>query len=133
MLKKTITYTDYDGVERTEDHYFNLSKAELIMMDSEVVGGLKKRLEKIIQSKDNVTIMEVFKDLIHRSYGEKSDDGRRFIKSEQLSNEFEQTEAYSELVMELLSNPDKAADFVNAIMPKNLVQEAGKVQALSAT
>lgn len=123
MLKKTITYTDYDDVERTEDHYFNLSKAELIMMDSSVVGGLRQRLEKIIQSKDNVAIMEVFKDLIHRSYGVKSDDGKRFVKSDELSIEFEQTEAYSELVMELLSNPDKAADFVNAIMPKGLMQE----------
>lgn len=123
MLKKTITYTDYDDVERTEDYYFNLSKAELIMMDSSVVGGLRQRLEKIIQSKDNVAIMEVFKDLIHRSYGVKSDDGKRFVKSDELSIEFEQTEAYSELVMELLSNPDKAADFVNAIMPKGLMQE----------
>lgn len=126
MLKKTITYTDYDDVVRTEDHYFNLSKAELIMMDSSVVGGLKQRLERIIQSKDNVAIMEVFKDLIHRSYGRKSDDGKRFIKSEELSTEFEQTEAYSELVMELLSDPDKAAAFINAIMPKGLAQDAGK-------
>lgn len=123
MLKKTITYTDYDDVERTEDYYFNLSKAEIIMMDSSVVGGLKKRLEKIINGKDNVAIMEVFKDLIHRSYGEKSDDGKRFIKSEEISTAFEQTEAYSELVMELLSDPNNAASFVNGIFPKGLVGE----------
>lgn len=126
MLKKTITYTDYDGVERTEDHYFNLSKAELIMMDSEVIGGLRQRLEKIIQSKDNVAIMDVFRDLIHRSYGEKSADGKRFVKSEQMAIEFEQTEAYSELVMELLSDPSVAADFVNAIMPKGLIDNEAK-------
>ena len=124
MLKKTITYTDYDDVERKEDHYFNLSKAELIMMDSSVVGGLTQRLNKIVQSKDNVAIMEVFRDLIHRSYGVKSDDGKRFIKSEDIAIAFEQTEAYSELVMELLTNPDKAADFINAILPKGLVKEA---------
>lgn len=123
MLKKSITYVDYDDVERTEDHYFNLSKAELIMMDSSVVGGLKQRLEKIIQSKDNVAIMEVFRDLIHRSYGVKSDDGKRFIKSEELSTQFEQTEAYSELVMELLSDPNKAAAFINSVMPKGLQQD----------
>lgn len=132
MLKKTITYTDYDDVERTEDHYFNLSKAELIMMDSSVVGGLKQRLEKIIQSKDNVAIMEVFKDLIHKSYGVKSDDGKRFIKSEEIATEFEQTEAYSELVMELLTDPDKAAAFINAIMPKGLAQEVGKTGNVTA-
>lgn len=124
MLKKTITYVDYDDVERVEDHYFNLSKAEIIMMDSSVVGGLRKRLEKIINSKDSVAIMEVFRDLIHRSYGVKSDDGKRFIKSDEIATAFEQTEAYSELVMELLSDPNKAADFINAILPKGLMKEA---------
>lgn len=124
MLKKTISYTDYDDVERTEDYYFNLSKAEIIMMDSSVVGGLRRRLEKIINSKDSVAIMEVFKDLIHRSYGEKSDDGKRFVKSEEISTAFEQTEAYSELVMELLSDPDSAAKFVNGILPKGLIKES---------
>lgn len=123
MLKKTITYTDYDGVERKEDFYFNLSKAELIMMESSVVGGMKQRLEKIVQSKDEVSIMETFKDLIHRSYGVKSDDGKRFIKSEELSTEFEQTEAYSVLVMEILSGADAASNFINAILPKDLMRE----------
>lgn len=132
MLKKTITYTDYDDVERTEDHYFNISKAELIMMDSSVVGGMRQRLEKIIQSKDNVAIMEVFRDLIHRSYGVKSDDGKRFVKSEEIITAFEQTEAYSELVVELLGNPDKAAEFVNSILPKGLVEEAD-IKALPNT
>lgn len=130
MLKKTITYTDYNDVERTEDYFFNLSKAEIIMMENSVIGGMKQRLEKIVQSQDNVEIMETFKDLIRRSYGVKSDDGKRFIKSEELYKEFEQTEAYSELVLELLSNPDKASDFINAILPKGLLQEANNVKAL---
>lgn len=130
MLKKTITYTDYNDVERTEDYYFNLSKAEIIMMENSVLGGMKQRLEKIIQSQDNVEIMETFKDLIHRAYGVKSDDGKRFIKSDELSTEFEQTEAYSELVLELLSDPEKASDFINAILPKGILQEANKVTAL---
>lgn len=125
MLKKTIIYTDYNGVERKEDFYFNLSKAELIMMESSVVGGMKQRLEKIVQSKDEVSIMETFKDLIHRSYGVKSDDGKRFIKSEELSTEFEQTEAYSVLVTEILSGADAASNFINAILPKDLMREIG--------
>lgn len=134
MLKKTITYTDYNDVERTEDFYFNLSKAEIIMMENSVVGGMKQRLEKIIQSQDNVEIMETFRDLIHRSYGVKSDDGKRFIKSDALASEFEQTEAYSVLVLELLGDAGKAADFINAILPKGLLQEAGaNVTALPST
>lgn len=125
MYKKTITYTDYNDVERTEDFYFNLSKAELVMMDASVIGGMQQRLRKIVQSQNNVEIMEVFKDLIHRAYGEKSDDGKRFIKSEELSTAFEQTEAYSVLVMELLSDTEKAApEFVNGIIPKGLISEA---------
>lgn len=123
MLKKTITYTDYNDVERTEDHYFNISKAELVLMESSVTGGMRQRLEKIVKSQDNVAIMETFRDLVHRSYGVKSDDGKRFIKSDELATEFEQTEAYSELIMELLSDADAAANFINAILPKGLVQD----------
>lgn len=123
MLKKTISYTDYDGNERKEDFYFNLSKAELAMMESSVVGGMRKRLEKIVQARDEVSIMELFKDLIHRSYGVKSPDGKRFVKSEELSTEFEQTEAYSELVMEILSGADAAAKFVNGLFPAELAKE----------
>lgn len=121
MLKKTITYTDYNGVERTEDHYFNLSKAELIMMESSVAGGMKQQLEKIVQTQDSVEIMRVFQNLIHKAYGEKSPDGRRFVKSDELSTAFEQTEAYSELIMEIMSNPDKASAFINGIIPAGLI------------
>lgn len=121
MLKKTITYTDYNGVERTEDHYFNLSKAELIMMESSVAGGMKQQLEKIVQTQDSVEIMRVFQNLIRKAYGEKSPDGRRFVKSDELSTAFEQTEAYSELIMEIMSNPDKASAFINGIIPAGLI------------
>lgn len=123
MLKKTITYTDYNGSERTEDFYFNLSKAELIMMEASVAGGLKQRLEKIVQNQDNVEIMKVFQDLIRKAYGEKSADGKRFIKSDELSEAFEQTEAYSELVMEIMGDPEKAASFINGIIPAGLVEK----------
>lgn len=123
MLKKTITYTDYNDVERTEDFYFNLSKAELIMMETSTAGGLKQRLEKIVQTQDNVAIMEIFRDLIHRAYGEKSADGKRFVKSDELSTAFEQTEAYSELVMELMGDAEKASIFINSIIPAGLVDK----------
>lgn len=126
MLIKTIKYTDYDGNKREEDFCFNLSRAELAMMENSEIGGMKKRLERILQSQDTVAIMEVFKDFIHRSYGEKSPDGKRFIKSEELSIAFEQTEAYSELIMEILSDPNFAASFIQEIMPSQLVEEAKK-------
>jgi hypothetical protein len=127
MLKKTITYTDYNGVERTEDFWFNLTKAELMEKEMAASGGLEDILRQIIDSKDQERITNAFKQIILRSYGEKSDDGRKFIKKRNgvlLSEEFEQTEAYSELFMELSSNADAAAVFVNGILPKELQQAA---------
>lgn len=123
MLKKTITYVDYEGVERTETHFFNLTKAELIKMNFSQAGGLEKRFEKMIEAKDGKGIMEALDEIIHRSYGEKSDDGRRFIKSEALVEAFEQTEAYSELFMELCTDAKAAADFVQGILPKDIPTE----------
>lgn len=120
MLKKTITYVDYNGVERTEDFYFNLSKAEVAEMELSVQGGFSKMLEEIIASKDNVQIVNLFKQMVLKSYGEKSPDGRRFIKSDEIAQAFAQTEAYSEIFMELALNEDKAAEFVNGILPANL-------------
>lgn len=123
MLKKTITYTDYSGIERTEDFYFNLSKAEILEMQLSVNGGFAEMLQKIIKAKDFPTLVKTFKELILMSYGEKSEDGRRFVKSKELSDAFAQTEAYSILFMEL-SNDDKAAsDFVNGILPADLVSQ----------
>lgn len=123
MLKKTITYTDYDGNERTEDFYFNLSKAELLEMEMSTNGGLEKFCQKIIAEKDTKRMMEMWKDLILKSYGEKSLDGKRFVKNQELVDSFTQTEAYSELFMELASNADTAAAFVKGIIPKNLLEQ----------
>ncbi len=120
MLKKTFTYTDYDGNERTEDAYFNLSETELVRMENSTEGGLRNTLEKIVAEKDNVQIMKYFDDIIRMSYGQKSPDGRRLIKSDQLFEEFTQTEAYNQLMMELYTDADAAADFVNGLIPKNL-------------
>lgn len=126
MLKKTITYTDYDGNERTEDYYFNLSKAELLEMEMSTNGGLEKFCQKIIAEKDTKRMMEMWKELILKSYGEKSLDGKRFIKNQELVDSFTQTEAYSELFMELASNADTAAAFVKGIIPKNLLAQIEK-------
>lgn len=120
MVKKTVTYTDYNGVERTEDFYFNLTEAEASEMELSVEGGLSNMLDGIIKAKNVPAVVKIFKDLLLRSYGEKSADGRRFIKSAELSTAFSQTEAYSILFMELGSDPEKAADFFNAIIPQSL-------------
>lgn len=120
MLKKTITYTDYNGTERTEDFYFNLNKAELAEMEMSTQGGLGDKIKRIVEAKDIPSIVEIFKDLILKAYGVKSDDGKRFIKTKALTEEFTQTEAYSELFMELATNEDEAANFINSIIPKDL-------------
>ena len=117
MIKKTLTYTDYDGVERTEDYYFNLTEAELVEMELSIDGGMQNKIEKIMNSKDMKQIIEVFKDLILRSYGEKSDDGKRFIKNKEITEAFTQTEAYSMLFMKLATDEKEASDFVNGILP----------------
>lgn len=117
MLKKTITYVDYNGVERTEDFYFNLTKAELTEMEMGTTGGFSEMINRIIATKDIPSVIKIFKELILKSYGQKSADGRRFIKSPELSTEFAQTEAYSILYMELATDEDAAAKFINGIAP----------------
>lgn len=120
MLKKTITYVDYNGIERTEDFYFHLTKAEIMEMELSTTGGLAEMVQKIVKAKDQPSIIKVFKDFILKAYGEKSDDGRRFIKNDEVRNNFAQTEAYSILFMELSTDDQAAADFVNGVVPKEL-------------
>lgn len=127
MLKETRTYEDYDGVERKEDFYFNLSKAELAEMELSNDGGLENYIQKIIDSKDNKKIIEVFKSLILKAYGVKSEDGRRFIKSEEISKAFSETPVYSDMFMELATDDKKAARFVNGILPKDLAEQLDKM------
>jgi hypothetical protein len=128
MIKKTITYTDYNGNERTEDHYFDLSKAELMEMQLSINGGFDALLQQIIDAKDVPTLAKLFKDLILKSYGKKHVDGIQFEKSEEISRVFSQTGAYSELYMELMTDSKKAAEFVNGIIPQGLVEQLSKVQ-----
>ena len=117
MLKKTITYTDYNGSERTEDFYFNLSKAEIMEMEMSTSGGLAEMITKIVAAQDAPAIIKIFKDLLLKDYGEKSPDGKRSIKSDEITTAFSQTEAYSQLFMKLATDADAASKFVNGIVP----------------
>lgn len=128
MIKKTIAYTDYDGNEREEDFYFNLTKAELTEMQLGTSGGLQKMIENIIKTKDIPRIIEIFKKIILASYGEKSNDGRRFMKSQEITENFTQTEAYSILYMELATDAEKAADFIAGVIPADLKKDFEEAQ-----
>ena len=117
MLKKTITYTDYNGTTRKEDFYFNLTQAEVTELEVSVEGGLVEQINRIVAAQNGKVIIETFKDIILRAYGEKSPDGRRFIKNQEVRDAFAQTEAYSNLFMELATDAKAASEFVNGIVP----------------
>lgn len=129
MLKKTIEYTDYNDVKRKEDFYFNLTKAEIMEMELSTTGGLAEMIQKIIDTQDTPQIIKLFKDLVLKAYGEKSADGKRFIKNDDIRDGFAQTEAYSELFMELATDANAAASFVNGIVPKDLEVPQDKLLA----
>lgn len=120
MLKETITYVDYNGNERTEDFYFNLTKAEIMEMEMGTTGGLAEMIKRIVAAQDAPAIIKVFKDLILKAYGEKSADGKRFVKNKEIAESFAQTEAYSQLFMKLATDADAASNFVNGIVPSDI-------------
>lgn len=127
MLPKKIKYEDYNGNQREETFCFNLTKAELMEMEMSTSGGLAEMIQSIVQAQDAPAIIKVFKDLVLKAYGEKSPDGKRFIKVNDagvpLSIGFSQTEAYSQLFMELATDAEKAAEFINGIVPKDMQQD----------
>lgn len=126
MLKKTIEYTDYNGVARKEDFYFNLNKAELMEMELGTTGGYAEMIQKIIDTQDVPTLVKIFKELVLKAYGVKTPDGRGFKKSNELRDDFVHTEAYSILFMELATDADAASKFVNGIIPADLDTSAAK-------
>jgi hypothetical protein len=128
MLKKSITFETFDDETVTEDHYFHLSKADLVELEVSHQGGLQAWITRIVESQDGKALIEEFKKLILWSYGKKSDDGRRFIKNEELRDEFVSSPAYEALFMELVTNADAAAEFVNGIVPKGLGEDMKKVK-----
>jgi hypothetical protein len=123
MIKKTITYTDYNGNERTEDFHFNLTKAEVMELEMSTKGGLAEMIQRIVAAQDQPAIIKIFKDLIIKAYGVKSPDGKRFIKNEEVVNEFIQTEAFSQMFMKLATDSDAAAKFVNGIVPADMAKQ----------
>jgi hypothetical protein len=127
VLKKTVTYEDFNGETVTEDHFFHLSKAELVEIEMSHEGGLSEALTKIVAANDAKTIIAEFKNIILTAYGVKSADGRRFIKNQQLREEFESSEAYSTIFMELVTDTDAAINFINGVIPHDLAQEAVKI------
>lgn len=131
MFKKTITYTDYNDVPRTETFYFNLTKAEVLEMELSTTGGLSAMIQGVIDAKDTPQLIKIFKELVLKSYGEKSPDGRRFIKSPEITEAFAQTEAYSDIFMELATNDEAATAFVQGITPKGLDTYVGSQPALN--
>lgn len=133
MLVKKIEYTDYNGTERKEDFYFNLTEAELIEMEYTTEGGLSVMIDKLISAIDLPEIIKIFKELILKAYGVKSPDGKRFIKSEELSTEFSQTGAYAKLFMELATNAESAADFINGVLPTPSPEQQKEIKAVLDT
>lgn len=131
MLKERLKYVDFNDEEREEDFYFNLTAAEITEMELETVGGLSGMIQKIIDAKDIPTITKIFKTIILKAYGEKSDDGKRFMKSEEISNAFAQTQAYSDLFMKLASDADYATNFINGIIPKEVKELVEKEESKS--
>ena len=120
MLKKTITYTDYFGNERTEDFYFNFSKAEIIEMETTSIpnGKLSDYLKQVVETKNTNELVRIFKDIVLKAYGERSEDGRRFMKSDEIREAFKETEAYSEIFYECATNAEAAAEFINGVVPR---------------
>lgn len=129
MIKEPITYTDYNGTERTEDFYFHLTKAEIMKMELGVKGGLAEAINRIIAAQDTPAIIEVFEDLIKKSYGVKTPDGRGFLKRQEDLEAFMATEAYSILFMKLSTDADAAAKFINGVVPADMVQKNATVLA----
>ena len=129
MLIKTIPYIDYNGNSRTEDFYFNLSETEITEMELSMEGGFTDYIQRIVRAKDAPSLIKNFKEIVLKAYGEKSQDGRRFVKSPELSEAFSQTEAFNKLFMELVMDDGAAADFINGIIPDSLREKAKEKQA----
>lgn len=120
MIGITKTYNDFNDVERTETKFFNLTEAEVMEMELGTAGGVAELLQRIVAAKDQPTIIKFFKDFILKAYGEKSPDGLRFDKSEQMRQDFSNTQFYNLLFMELATDDEKAAKFVNGVIPQSV-------------
>lgn len=133
MIKKNIEYTDYNGIKRNEDYYFNLNKAEIMEMELTTTGGLSEMIQKIVNTQDTPALIKIFKEIILKAYGEKSADGKAFVKIDEegrpLYRKFAQTEAYSVLFMELSTNAEAASAFINGVIPSDMSNEEAQAKA----
>lgn len=120
MIKKTVTYKDYNNVERTETHYFHFNEAEILEMEMSVEGGFAERVQRIVDAKEQSALMGVIKNFVLDAYGVKSEDGKRFIKNAEVRDAFVQSPAYSKIFMELITNDELAAEFVNGVVPESM-------------
>lgn len=120
MIKKTVTYVDYNGIERTESYYFHYTEAEILDMEMSTEGGFAERIQRIIDAKDQTALMKEIKKFVLDAFGVKSEDGRRFMKSQDIKQAFVESPAYSEIWLELLSDDKMASDFVNGVVPENM-------------
>lgn len=129
MLKKTVTYKDLNGKERTETFYFHYFESEIMDMEMSEEGGLAERIQRIIDAKDQPSLLKVIKKFVIDAYGVKSDDGRRFDKSQEVKDAFLQCPAYSKIYMELLTDDKLAADFVNQVVPEDMKDTLAEIAA----
>ena len=129
MIKKVIKYTDYNDVEREESFWFNLSKSELSRMAIMQDGDMAEKIREMVKAKDTKAILTIFEDIIRKAYGIKSEDGKRFMKSDEISKSFVESPAYDELYFELIQDGEKMSAFITALLPKDLAAEAAKMQA----
>lgn len=127
MKKMTIKYTDFNGVEREEDFWFNLTEAEIMDMNLSKKGGLEAVIKQIINTQDVPALAELFKSIINKSYGIKSPDGRNFVKSEKILADFVSTQAYSNMYMMLITNTDKATEFINGVVGEQIAAKAKSI------
>ena len=127
MINKKITYTDYEGVERTETFWFHLSRPELMELETSIDGGFSKLIRQIVDSKSTRGVIENIKKILLLSYGEKVDNGRRFAKSEEISKAFSETPAYEILYLQLLEDQDSLSRFINGLVPKDLAEQVSKM------
>lgn len=118
MFKKTIDYIDYNGNKRSEDFYFNLTKAECLTLEMSTSGGMTALIQQLVAAQDLPTLLDLFTKIVNKAYGEKSLDGRRFVKSQEVTDAFIQTEAFSDFFVEISTNTEAATKFINGIIPK---------------
>lgn len=129
MFKKTVSYTDYNGVERTESYHFHFSEAEILDMEMSVEGGFAERIQTIIDANDKTSLMKVIKKFVIDAYGVKSEDGKRFIKNDEVKTAFLESPAYSKIWMELVTNDQVAADFINNVVPADMKEQLAAIAA----